>query len=83
MEWLKQLILEFLEIYEQESCKWNPKYLQHKIQNAVLDSWFNISKNLLKLKKKNHDLQYSIICRGIRNLFLTIHFIKFKLKKLN
>ncbi|XP_016664777.1 uncharacterized protein LOC107885617 [Acyrthosiphon pisum] len=62
MEWSNDLILEFLELYEQEPCIWNPKHPQHKIRNSVNDSWNNISKNLsqkytiCELKKKKDSL---------------------------
>jgi len=58
MEWSNELILEFLDLYEQEPCIWNPKHPHHKIRNSIHDSWENISKNLSstfsisELKKK-------------------------------
>ncbi|KAL4091218.1 hypothetical protein QTP88_025943 [Uroleucon formosanum] len=62
MEWSNDLILEFLELYEQEPCIWNPKHPQYKIRNTVYDSWENISKNLSvpysisDLRKKKYSL---------------------------
>ena len=52
MEWSNELILEFLDLYEQEPCIWNPKHSLHKVRNSVHDSWKNISQNL--------SVQYSI-----------------------
>jgi len=62
MEWSNKVILEFLDLYEQEPCIWNPKHSQHKIRNSVHDSWEHISKNLSvsysisDLKKKKDSL---------------------------
>jgi len=62
MEWSNELILEFLDLYKQEPCIWNPKHSQHKSRNSVNDSWENISKNLSvpysisDLKKKKDSL---------------------------
>ncbi|KAF0705177.1 MADF domain-containing protein, partial [Aphis craccivora] len=32
VEWSNELILEFLDLYEQEPCIWNPKHPHHKKQ---------------------------------------------------
>jgi len=62
MEWANELLLGFLDLYEQEPCIWNPKHLLHKIRNSVHDSWNSISKNLSQkytisdLKQKKNSL---------------------------
>lgn len=62
MEWSNDLIVEFLELYEKESCIWNPSDPRHKNRNHVQDSWRNISDNLSiklsisELKKKKDSL---------------------------
>ncbi|CAI6355860.1 unnamed protein product [Macrosiphum euphorbiae] len=73
MEWSKEQIAQFLELYEGEPSIWNPSDANHKIQNHVHDAWGRISKNLsgaeysiseLKKKKKRFtywDLQKIVI----------------------
>ena len=46
MKWSNELILEFIKLYEQEPCIWNPKHPKHKLRNSVHDLWDNISKSL-------------------------------------
>lgn len=58
MEWSNELIMEFLQLYDQEPCIWNPKHTNHKIRNSVHDSWVNISKNLSQ-KYTINELIYS------------------------
>lgn len=62
MEWTNEIVIEFLDLYEQEPIIWNPVNEEHKDRNKVYDAWkriqsnFSIECSLKELKKKKENL---------------------------
>lgn len=42
MEWPNEVILEFLDYYENEPVIWNASALNHKNRNEIYDAWKRI-----------------------------------------
>ncbi|CAG9772281.1 unnamed protein product [Ceutorhynchus assimilis] len=62
MEWTNDIVLEFLDHYENEPVIWMAKHKDHKNRNAVNDAWKRIQDNISvectmqELKKKKESL---------------------------
>lgn len=62
MEWTNDIVLEFLDFYENEPVIWMAKHKDHKNRNAVNDAWKRIQDNISiqctinELKKKKDSL---------------------------
>ncbi|XP_018563088.1 uncharacterized protein LOC108904872 [Anoplophora glabripennis] len=62
MEWSNDLVLRFLELYEEEPTIWNPKHPDHKNRHLAHDAWKRIEIKLdsrwsvTELKKKKDAL---------------------------
>ncbi len=69
MEWSNEMILKFLNIYENEPMIWNASHPEHKNRNAVHDAWKRIETQLgnkysvTDLKKKKESLMASFRTR--------------------
>lgn len=65
MEWPNELVLEFLEYYENEPVIWNPSLDTHKNRNELYDAWKRIENKMgnkfsvTELKKKKDSLMAS------------------------
>ncbi|KAJ8930817.1 hypothetical protein NQ314_016349 [Rhamnusium bicolor] len=61
MEWSNEVVLEFLDLYENEPVIWCAKHLDHKNRNAINDAWKRIEEKISiecskELKKKKDSL---------------------------
>lgn len=62
MEWTNEVIMEFLDLYEQEPTIWNPLNEDRKDRNKVYEAWkriqtrFSIECSLKDLKHKKENL---------------------------
>ncbi|XP_041970184.1 uncharacterized protein LOC121726764 [Aricia agestis] len=62
MNWDNKTVLKFLELYQINSCIWDPQHESHKNRQCVNDAWSNIKENLglscsiKDLKKKKESL---------------------------
>ncbi|KAH9629152.1 hypothetical protein HF086_011775 [Spodoptera exigua] len=46
MNWDNNTVLKFLELYQVNSCIWDPQNESHKNRQRVNDAWNNIKENL-------------------------------------
>lgn len=60
LDWSNEKIIKFLELYESETCLWNPTHKDHKLRHKCHDAWTRISSSMdnipveiLKAKKKS------------------------------
>lgn len=65
MEWTNELVLEFLELYEEEPAIWNSSYIQHKNRNDLYDAWLRI-KNKLSTPCSISDLKKESLMSSFR-----------------
>lgn len=62
MEWSNEVVLEFLDLYENEPVIWCSKHLKYKNRNEVNDAWKRIEEKISitcstnELKKKKESL---------------------------
>ncbi|KAL7644892.1 UNVERIFIED_CONTAM: hypothetical protein RMT77_004709 [Armadillidium vulgare] len=60
--WSNELVLQFLDLYENEPILWNPSHYQHKNREEIYDAWKRIRENMnvdfsvYELKKKKDSL---------------------------
>ncbi|KAG8264814.1 hypothetical protein J6590_004839 [Homalodisca vitripennis] len=65
MEWPNELVLDFLQYYENEPVIWNPSHPNHKNRNEIYDAWKRIESKMgnkfsvTELKKKKDSLMAS------------------------
>ncbi len=49
MDWNNELVMKFLELYQNEPSIWDPKHPLHKNKMKVHDAWGRMSTNLNKI----------------------------------
>ncbi|CAH2088732.1 unnamed protein product [Euphydryas editha] len=73
MNWDKETVIRFLELYQMNPCIWDPQNEGHKNRQRVKDAWNTIKDNmgvpcsLQDLKKKKESLMSAY--RGYKTKF--------------
>lgn len=74
MEWNNELILEFINLFENHPVLWNPKHPKHKNRNHLNDAWLEIAKEfsidvpveVLRKKKESLMATYRTLYKKVR-----------------